>query len=207
MNRAAKLSPSMSITQFDHGYWYATELKAFAKRLGIPSTGKLRKDQLEQAIKRVLRSGKVVPPAVASPKGPRDVDLGLSLDRRIVRYTSNAATKAFLEQQARKLASNFRRRSGARYRLNRWREEQLRRGVAVTYRDLVKEYVRLCQPAAQYARVPTGRYINFLSDFLGGERGATRADGMRAWRALKAMDCPKTYRAWVKRRRTDESAD
>jgi len=37
----------MTSTQFDNGYWYATEIKNFAKRIGIPFASKLRKDELE----------------------------------------------------------------------------------------------------------------------------------------------------------------
>jgi len=114
--------------------------------------------------------------------------------------TNNAVTKDFLEQQAKKLAPGYRRRSGARYRLNRWREEQLANGVAITYRDVVKEYVRLSQSTERFARVPHGRYINFMSDFLAHEAGATTADASAAWHVVKSMDCPKTYRAWRSRR-------
>jgi hypothetical protein len=53
-----KLSAAMTITQFDHGYWYSTELKCFAKLLGIPSPSTLRKDELERAI-RARRRGYV----------------------------------------------------------------------------------------------------------------------------------------------------
>ena len=61
-NRDRKLSASMSLTQFDHGYWYATELKQFADSLGIPATARLRKEELERAIKQFLRSGTIVQP-------------------------------------------------------------------------------------------------------------------------------------------------
>jgi len=192
----------MTVTQFDHGYWYATELKQFATDLGIPSVARLRKDQLERAIKQFLRSGTIGAPkkSISETANERDTDLGLRLDRRVVRYTNNAVTKDFLEQQAKKLAPGYRRRSGARYRLNRWREEQLAKGVAITYRDVVKEYVRLSQSTERFARVPHGRYINFMSDFLAREAGATTADAIAAWHVVKSMDCPKTYRAWRSRR-------
>jgi len=52
----------MTETQFDNGYWYAVELKEFAKQLGIPSVSKLRKDELELSIKHFLRSGKIIIP-------------------------------------------------------------------------------------------------------------------------------------------------
>lgn len=38
----SKLSKRMTLLQFDHGYWYATELKRFAQSLGLPSAHKLR---------------------------------------------------------------------------------------------------------------------------------------------------------------------
>ena len=49
-----KLSTSMSLNQFDNGYWYATELKWFAETIGIPAASKLRKDELEKAIEARL---------------------------------------------------------------------------------------------------------------------------------------------------------
>jgi len=115
-----KLSTSMTSTQFDNGYWYATELKDFAERIGIPSASKLRKDELERAI------------------------------------------KVFLQ----------------------------------TYRDWVREYVRLSQTAGPFAQVPHGRYINFMSDFMAAEQSATREQATRAWTTLKALDVPKDYRSW-----------
>ena len=203
MGHDRKLSASMSLTQFDHGYWYAAELKQFADELGIPSVARLRKDELERAIRRYLRSGTIARPTKrnAAPSlrsQPRDSDLGLRLDRRIIRYTNDAVTKTFLEREARKVDPTFRRRSGVMYRLNRWRERQLGRGVELEYRDLIEQYVRLSQSTQPFTRVPHGRYINFMSDFMARQRGATRARAISAWHSLKTMDCPKTYDAWAK---------
>jgi hypothetical protein len=47
----SKLSKKMTLRQFDHGYWYATEIKRFAQSLGVPAAHRLRKDELEQALK------------------------------------------------------------------------------------------------------------------------------------------------------------
>jgi hypothetical protein len=194
-----KLSPSMTLAQFDRGYWYATDLKTFAEGLGLDSSGKLRKDELEKAIRGFLRTGKVQKPTkrALSKSGARDVDEGLTLDRRVVNYTSNRETKDFLEREARKMAPAVKRRSGARYRLNRWREAQLTNGKKITYRDLVREYVRLCGSEVAFERIPHGRYINFVSDFLKHEKGATREAAIRAWKELKALEVEKDYRAWV----------
>ncbi len=166
----------MTLTQFDNGYWYATDLKEFAKEIGVRSPGKLRKDELEKAIKHFLKSGKIEsPPITTIPTSDvKDVERGLSLDLSVVVYTNDKETKSFLEREALKLAPGLKRRSGARYRLNRWREEQLMMGVKLTYRELVKEYVRLSQTSEPFAQIPHGRYINFLSDFLASEKGATK---------------------------------
>src|SRR5215471_5032191 len=45
--RAAKLSTSMTETEFDNGYWYADDLKKFAEKIGVPSARRLRKEELE----------------------------------------------------------------------------------------------------------------------------------------------------------------
>jgi len=85
-----------------------------------------------------------------------------------------------------------------RYRLNRWREEQIVRNVKITYGELVAEYVHLNQTEGTFARIPTGRYINFMSDFLAAEKGATREDAVKAWHELKAMEVPRDYQSWSK---------
>jgi hypothetical protein len=190
----------MTLTQFDNGYWYATELREFAKRIGIPSASKLRKDELERAIKLFLQTGRTKRPAgrSLSTADVKDVDRGLSLDLPVVGYTNDKETKQFLEREALRLAPGLKRKSGARYRLNRWREEQLVEGVKLTYGDLVEEYVRLNQSAAPFAQIPHGRYINFVSDFFAAEKGATREQAMKAWKRLKTLDVPKNYRSWVK---------
>ena len=192
----------MSVTQFDHGYWYATELKGFAKALGIPSAGKLRKDELERAIRIFLRTGAIAqtPTRKLSAPTKRDVDLGLHLDLPVLGYINNVETKRFLELEAQKLAPGLKRRSGVRYRLNRWREAQILKGAQITYGDLVKEYVRLNQSTERFAQIPHGRYVNFMSDFLAAQTGAAKEQAIKAWSILKSMDVPKTYAAWVKAR-------
>jgi len=197
-----KLSTSMTLAQFENGYWYATELKKFAETIGIPHAGKLRKDELEQAITFFIRTGKIKGSSRKSfsASGTRDVERGLSLDLPVAIYTNNKETKDFLEREAQKLAPGLKRKSGARYRLNRWREEQLIKGVGLTYEGLVKEYVRLNQTSEPFAHIPQDRYINFMSDFLAAEKGATREQAIRAWKKLKTLDVPKNYRSWVKSR-------
>jgi len=194
-----KLSKSMTISQFENGYWYATELKEFSETIGITSSSKLRKDELEKAITLFLRTGQIESPTKRSlsKSGVRDFERGLSLKLPVVNYISNLETKAFIEKEARKIAPNLKRRSGACYRLNRWREEQLAQGIKITYKDLVKEHVRLNQTTEPFLRIPNGRYVNFVSDFLRAEKNATREQATKAWEKVKEMDIPKDYRSWI----------
>ena len=93
----------MTLTQFNNGYWYAAELKSFAKSIGIPFTSRLRKDQLEHHIKRFLKTGKIDinEKRVSSTFKTKDVALGLSLDLPVTAYTNDKETKSFLETEAR----------------------------------------------------------------------------------------------------------
>lgn len=195
-----RLSIKMTVTEFENGYWYATEIKEFARQIGIPHSSKLRKDELEKSITFFLQTGKIALPTNRSliRPGVKDLEKGLSLRLPIVHYTSNRATKDFIVREALKIAPGLKRKSGARYRLNRWREEQLTKGKNMTYGDLVKQYVKLNQTEEPFARIPYDCYINFLSDYLKAEKNATRASAMAAWKQLKRMDAPKNYRAWKK---------
>ena len=193
------LSRSMTVAQFDNGYWYTTELKAFGRMIGIRFANRLRKDELEKAITLFLRTGTIgrATHGNRSARGPRDVDRRLSLTLQVTVYTNDAKTKCFLEREAAKFAPGFKRKSGARYRLNRWRERQIAAGKKLTYGMLVKQYVQLCQRKERFAPIPHGRYINFMSGFLAHERGASRKQAIRAWKRLKTLDAPKTYHAWA----------
>ena len=202
MAKKTKLSKSMTEEQFDNGYWYAVEVKAFADEIGIPSASKLRKDELEELVKHFLRTGEIRSPIRKnlSKSGVRDIEQGLKPKLLVVNYTSNKETKDFIVKEALKIAPKLKRKSGARYRLNRWREEQIEKGIKITYEDLVKQYVKLNQLEGSFPQAPSGRYINFVSDFLAGEKNSTREQAMGAWGQLKKLDIPKNYRAWKKYR-------
>lgn len=198
-----KLSKSMTTEEFENGYWYATEVKAFAEDIGIPSASKLRKDELEDLIQLYLKTGEVQ----ASPRknvkktGIKDIELGLSLDLPIVHYTSNKVTKDFLMKEALKINPDLKKKSGVRYRLNRWRDEQITKGKKITYGDLVKQFVKLNQTEGKFTQVKVGRYINFISDYMAANKKATKPEILKAWKELKKMDIPKNYEAWSKHKK------
>ena len=197
--RPAGLSEAMTETQFDNGYWYATELKEFAARIGVPSASKLRKDELEKAIRHFIRHCEVRTFVTRrlTKEGVKDVDKGLSLDRPVVNYTSKRETKDFIDREAAKLEPGFKRKPGTRYMLNRWREEQLSAGRRITYGDLVRQAIVLNKAKKGPLRLEHGRHINFMSDFMARNPGASRSDVVRAWDEVKRMDGPKTYEAWA----------
>lgn len=193
------LSPTMTVREFENGYWYARQLKTFAGQIGIPAAQKLRKDELEQAIVAFLRTGtRIVPTRRALRKsGVKDLERGLTLKLRIEHYTSNRTTKDFIVSQARLMASEVREKSGVWYRLNRWREAQITSGTRPTYGDLIRQYIALNR-MDRFEKIPYVCYINFLAEFLAREKRATHANARAAWKELKALDVPKDYRSWRK---------
>jgi hypothetical protein len=198
---ANALSSTMTAHDFEKGYWYLDQLKDFARCVGIPSATKLRKDELEKAIVAFLRTGRAALPTKRSLRktGLKDVQRGLNLKRRIEHYTSNRETKDFIIEQAHIMAPDVREKSGVWYRLNRWREEQVMSGAHPTYGDLVRQYIVL-NTMQRFERIPHGRYINFVADFLEADKSATRAEAIAAWKELKELDIPKEYVSWVRTR-------
>jgi hypothetical protein len=198
---ANNLSPTMTLREFENGYWYLNQLRDFACQIGIPGATRLRKDEIERAIVTFLRTGSVKLPTKRALRktGVKDLERGLTLNLRIEHYTSNRKTKNFIVQHARKADAEVREKSGVWYRLNRWREEQITNGNHPTYGDLVQQYIAL-NKVERFDKVPHGRYINFIAEFLAAEKGGTRADAIAAWAELKTMDIPKNYASWVKAR-------
>ena len=93
---ANALSPTMTVRDFESGYWYRDQLKNFAERIGIPAAKQLRKDELEKAIVAFLRTGSAALPTNRSLRktGIKDVERGLNLKLRIEHYTSNRETSS-----------------------------------------------------------------------------------------------------------------
>lgn len=200
MRAKGKLSKSMTLAEFETGYWYATELKDFAVTLGIPGAAKLRKDEIEKAIVAFITDGTLRTPTKRklAKTGVKDLDVGLRADLLVAHYTSNKVTKGFIIGLARKKDPAFKPRPGVWYRLNRWREEQLTAGKPLTYGGLANQLHKLSQPDTEFQRVAHGRYINFISDFMKHEKRATHAKAVDAWNILKEMPVAKDYASWLK---------
>jgi hypothetical protein len=198
MTKATKLTISITEKEFDNGYWYADEIKVFAKQIGIAHSSMLRKDELEQLIKHFLRTGQLKNSNRNNvvKTGTKDLDIGLTTSLPIIHYTSNKQTKLFIETEAQKIVPDLTIKSGVWYRLNRWRDEQTITDNKITYGDLVKKFVALNQEGGKFEKVAVGRYINFLSDFLANEKGTTRQQAIKEWKTLKTLDIEKNYKSW-----------
>jgi hypothetical protein len=121
-----ELNDQLSLTDFENNYWYAAELKLYAKSLGVKNTAKLRKDQLENIISDYLKNGCLLADeltetaiqkaanknskakesqgkAKQSPSTPDHLAGLLTLDTEIKNYCSNAPTKSFIVAEAAKL--------------------------------------------------------------------------------------------------------
>ena len=85
------------------------------------------------------------------------------------------------------VSPEVREKPGVWYRLNRWREEQVTKGNHPTYGDLVRQYIAL-NKMERFEKIPHGRYINFVAEFLAAEKGP-RADAI----AASTNSSPWTY--------------
>lgn len=198
MTKQTKLIKNITETEFNTGYWYADEIKVFAKEIGIANSSKLRKDELEQLIKHFIRTGEIknADRKNVVKTGAKDLDVGLTTSLPIINYTSNKLTTNFIKTEANKLAPGLKIKSGVWYRLNRWRDEQITKEKKITYGDLISQFIEFNQTEKKFEKVAVGRYINFLSDFLANEKGATRQQAINEWGKLKKSDIEKDYKSW-----------
>ncbi len=184
-------------TQFLNNYYYASELKKLAKDIGIQNIMKLRKDELEKIILKYIKTGKINNSTKNQLTHKNKIEDTLNLNSYIKNYKNNKKTWIFINHEVRKLEPNFKEKSGAKYWLNRWREKQIEKGNQITYRDLVKEYLRLTN-ISKLPKIPSAKFNNFITDFLKNEKGKTRTDAIKEWEKLKKMNSPKNYISWKK---------
>lgn len=188
--RGAVLTRSMTAEEFDRHYFYADELRKFAKELGIRRAPTM-KIALEHAIRAALR-GEATEQRPAARRGRRDE---LAADSPIVRYVDDFATKGWLLARVAGLAPGLKSKSGQWYWLNDWRRTQLAGGTGVTYGKLAGRLAELMGTEERLPRIPSARFNNFVTDFLAdpANGGASKADALAAWETIKLSPGPKTY--------------
>lgn len=196
MIKNKQLHEVKTVAEFEGGYWYAIELKQFARDIGAANSSRLRKDELEEIIKTYIYSGDL-PDKKMSSTARKDKGDKLALTEQVRNYISNKNTKSFIMAEALKLSPGLPKKSGVWYWTNRWREEQLEKKRAITYLDLIKHFVELSVQEERLPQIPSARFNNFITDFIAAEAGS-REEAIAAWEALKELDIPKNYAAWLK---------
>lgn len=189
-----ELRPEMSVAEFDAGYYYAAELKKFARSLGI-TVGNFRKHEVEELIRERLTTGRVPdrrPVPSRRSRAPRDV---LTADGVVANYVDDRATKDFLRQLVLEQAPELKDKSGQWYWLNDWRRAQQAAGRRFRYGDLAARLRELMCTEGRLPQIPSARMNNFVTDFRAdpANEGITHDDVMAAWHWLKDRPGPNTY--------------
>ena len=194
----AKLRASMSVEEFDGGYFYATELKAYARQIGI-AVGRRRKLELEALIRDFLRTGVVPSPAHEPGRRSGEGRDRLAAGTVVRNYVDDRRTKEFLRSLVRARAPSLKDRSGQWYWLNDWRRSQIQAGRRITYTDLGNRLLELLRTEGRLPRIPAARFNNFITDFRAdpANEGRSRADALAAWEHIKSVPGPKTYAAYL----------
>ena len=188
---------SMSVEEFDDGYFYAAELKAYARQIGI-AVGRLRKLELEALIRDFLRTGIVPSPTPEPRRRTGEARDRLAAGTVVRNYVDDRRTKDFLRALVHAHAPSLRDKSGQWYWLNDWRRRQLRAGRRITYADLGNRLLELLRTEGRLPRIPAARFNNFITDYRAdpANKGKSRADAVAAWEHIKSVPGPKTYAAY-----------
>jgi hypothetical protein len=189
-----RLRLGMTAAEFDSAYYYAEELKAFARDIGL-AIGNFRKNELEDLIREYLTTGRPPSRQPVLPRksgAPRDA---LSPEVFVVNYVGDRKTKDFLLALVRARNADIRDKSGQWYWLNDWRRQQQTASRSFTYQDIAEKLLQLMRSPGRLPQIPSARMNNFLSDFRAdpANKEISRAEALKAWERLKARAGPKTY--------------
>lgn len=174
------------------------ELKDFAKNIGVKAVTKLRKDELEEIIKKYILSGKISQKIIKKDINSKVKDYEnsqLTLETMIINYCNDKTTKAFILDEAKKIQENIPKKSGVWYWLNRWREDNI--DNQITYGDLINKFLDLSNKKERLPQIPSTKMNNFISDFIEAKEGGKK-EALEIWEKLKKMDISKTYESWKK---------
>ena len=182
------LRPEMGLSEFRAYYRMKADLVRFARRLGLPTHG--YKPELVARIERRLQGLAALPESALEPSNAdRDSDSPLHRDTPVVRYMSDAKTRAFFESQ---IGPGFH----FTYRLNQYRLAHR----TLTYGDLVDEWIaerdrrRSSSYKAEIAQY--GKYNRFIRDYFADDlnRGKSLRDAAAAWNEIKTRKGDPRYR-------------
>ncbi len=204
----AELRRKMSVKEFDDGYFYAAELKRFAREVGI-SVGNRRKFEVEDLIRSFLETGVVPASQPTLPRNKGEERDRLALDEQVRNYVDDKETKEFLLDAVRSSSPGIKKKSGQWYWLNDWRRKQQERQAVFTYQDVVDHLSKLMHQKGRLPQVPSARMNNFITDLRADPVNSemTRDEVQQEWRWLKKQPGPKTYAEYKRLRGTAENSN
>lgn len=190
----SRLHRRMSVEEFDNGYFYAGDLKVFARCLGL-AVGNFRKFELEELIRESPLTGKTPDRKPIMPRKTGEARDRLKPDTVVANYIGDRKTTAFLLELVHAEAPELGRKSGQWYWLNDWRRKKQEARARFTYRDLAGHLRVLMQTEGRLPQIPPARMNNFITDFRAdpANAGIPRKETLKAWNRLKAQPGPKTY--------------
>ena len=197
------LRKEMSEKEFSDGYFYAAQLKRFAREIGI-SVGNRRKIELEALIRRYLLTGHIEtsrPTPSRKTAGGRDK---LEKDVAVVNYVDDRRTKEFLLLCVHEQAPGLKDKSGQWYWLNDWRRKKQEEGVRITYKSLANHLGQLMRTSGRLPQIPSARMNNFMTDYRADSSApqVPHEELMAKWMWLKRQPGPNTYAEYKRLQRS-----
>jgi hypothetical protein len=199
-----KLYKNITVEEFENNYWYTSELKQFLKEIGVKNYSKLRKDEIEKIIAEYINHKKV--PIIEYNSNDCNDDI-LGLNNFVKNYKNNKLTKEFIINESLKVNPQLKIKSGSSYWLNRWRENKIKAGLKIKYKDLIEEYVKLNSIIGKLPQIPSTKMNNFIMDYLKNEKGTKRENAMEEWKVLKELGIPKDYSSWKRYKEKNNNID
>lgn len=202
------LRPDMSVEEFDDGYFYAADLKRFAREVGV-TVGNRRKIELEALIREYLATGRVPSSKPVLPRTAGQRRDRLAPDVVVTNYVGDKSTKEFLLACVHAVAPGLKAKSGQWYWLNDWRREKQEAHARFTYRELANRLRELMQTEGRLPQIPSARMNNFITDFRDDPSSPAWSRGqlMEAWRWLKRQPGPNTYAEYRLREPGERASD
>lgn len=196
-NDKPPLSIGLSVSEFNNTYYYAEELKAFARTQSI-RIGNFRKIELEGLIREFLTTGTVPDAKPVLPRKQGQPSDELSAETIVTNYVGDKTTKGFLLQLVEVQNPNVKPKSDQWYWLNDWRRKQQKASSSFTYQDVANKLLDLMQTSGRLPQIPYARMNNFITNFRADPANydANRETAMKAWELVKNTNGPKTYETY-----------
>jgi len=197
------LRKEMSEKEFSDAYFYAAQLKQFAREIGI-RVGNRRKIELETLIRRYLLTGHIEtshPTPSRKKAGVRDE---LEKNATVVNYVDDRRTKEFLLLCVHEQAPELKDKSGQWYWLNDWRRKKQEEGALFTYKSLANQLHQLMETSGRLPQIPSARMNNFMTDYRADPSvpQVSHKELMAKWMWLKRQPGPNTYAEYKRLQRT-----